>query len=158
MVRLPIARKNHRQSVAAARRSGGEVVPLRQMLSRLFDESFLMPSLLDEMFPASSDGSNLYEAGDSYIVQLAMPGVKPNSISCTVEGNVLTCTSESAVQAPEKATPIWESIGGQNEYQIQLPTEVDAANAHANYEHGILTITLPKVAHARAQAIKVTTK
>lgn len=157
MVR-PAFPRNGQQSVPSVRRPAAEVVPLRHMMSRLFDESFLMPSLFAEVFPTVSAGTNLYESGDGYVVQLALPGVKPESISCTVEGNVLTCTGQSAVQAPPQATPIWEALGGKNTYQIQLPGEVEAASAHASYEQGILTITVPKAARDRAQSIKVTAK
>jgi HSP20 family protein len=162
MARLPILRKHNQQSTAVARRGANEAVPLRQMMSRLFDESFLMPSLFNEFFSTplmgATTGSNVYETDDSYIVQFAMPGVKADSINCSIEGNVLTCSAPSALQAPEKTTTLWESIGGQNEYQVQLPSEAEANNAKATYENGIVTITLPKAAHAKAQKIQVSAK
>lgn len=160
MAGLPILRRHHQpQSQSVARRSENEPVPLRQMMNRLFDESFLMPALFEEVFAGhGSAGTNLYETADGYVVQLAMPGVKPESIDCTVVNDVLTCTGQAALQAPDQGTAIWESLGGQSAYRIQLPGEVEAGNAQATYENGILTITVPKAAHARAQTIKVTTK
>jgi HSP20 family protein len=39
--------------------------------------------------------------------------------------------------------------------QVVLPMPVDAARAQASFEHGVLTITLPKAEHARRRQIKV---
>jgi HSP20 family protein len=38
---------------------------------------------------------------------------------------------------------------------ISLPVAVDAEKAEATFEHGILTVTLPKVPEARAKVIRV---
>lgn len=153
----------HNQETAVARRPEEGFVPLRQAIDRLFQESFLMPSIFDRFFESfgpsfASTGTNLWETNDSYIVQMAMPGVKPDSIDCTFEGNLLTCRAESAIQAPDNATAIWQSYGGKAQYQVTLPGEVDPDKAEARYEQGILTITMPKAAHARAKQIKVVTK
>lgn len=151
--------QNPRNGTALMRRPEEAFVPLRQVMDRLFQESFLLPSIFSGtgLYTAPT-GTNLWETNDRYIVQLAMPGMKPESISCTVEQNELTCKAESAVQGPEQANAIWQSFGGQTEYRIQLPTEVESEKAEATYEHGVLTITLPKAAHARAQTIKVVAK
>jgi len=151
--------QNTRSQTALMRRPEDAFVPLRQVMDRLFQESFLLPSLFDGVGPSGiPTGTNLWETNDSYVLQMAMPGVKPDSISCTVEQNVLTCKAESAIKAPENGTPIWQSFGGQTEYRVQLPAEVESGKAQATYEYGILTITMPKAAHARAQTIKVVAK
>jgi HSP20 family protein len=151
------------QETAVARRPEEGFVPLRKAMDLLLQESFLAPSLFDRVFDgfgsfSASDGTNLWETNDSYIVQIALPGANPDSIDCTVDGTELRCRAESAVRAPEKATPIWQSYGGQTEYRVQLPSEVEPDKAQATYEHGILTITMPKAAHARAKSIKVVAK
>lgn len=151
--------QNKTSQTALALRPERTFMPLRQAMDRLFQESFLLPSFFDGFSASMGEtGTNLWETGDRYVVQLAMPGVNPKSINCSVEQNVLTCKAESAVQQPENANPIWQSFGGQTEYRIQLPSEVEADRAEATYEHGILTITLPKAAHARTHSIKVNTK
>src|SRR5579883_68849 len=148
-----------RRETNLVRRPEDAFVPLRQVMDRLFQESFLLPSIFDRMGALGApSGSNLWETGESYIVQLAMPGLKPDSISCTVEDNVLTCRGETALQASENAKEIWHSFGGEMEYRIQIPTEVEGDRAQATYEHGVLTVTLPKAAHARARTIKVVAK
>jgi len=160
-------RSDSYHETAMTRRPEEGLMPLRDVMNRLFQESFLMPSVFDRFFEEFSQdfgstwrqvGTNLYETGDNYVVQIALPGMKPDSISCTVEGNVLTCTAESLVQAPEKANALWQSFGGKAEYQVTLPGEVQSDQAQATYEHGVLTITLPKTAQARAKHIKVTAK
>jgi HSP20 family protein len=135
------------------------MVPLSQAINRLFQDSFL-PSSFFEGFGgiAGAAGTNLWETGDSYLIQVAMPGVKPDSITATVEQGVLSVKAESALQAPENARPIWESFGGQTEYRVEVPGEVESGQAEATYEAGVLTVRLPKAAPARTHTIKVTAK
>src|SRR5579884_1121796 len=97
--------QNTRSQTALMRRPEDAFVPLRQVMDRLFQESFLLPSLFDGFGPSAiPTGTNLWETNDSYVLQMAMPGVKPDSISCTVEQNVLICKAESAIKAPENAS------------------------------------------------------
>lgn len=139
---------------------GGGAVPLSQAMDRLFRESFLMPSMLgsffgDEAAWGSQAGSNLYETADGYTLQLVLPGAKADSIACTIEQGVLTVRAESAVQSPEQSRAVWQTFGGAPEYRIALPEATEAGDAQADYRDGILTIRLPKPAHAKPQTIKV---
>lgn len=154
-------------STAMATRPTSPYVPLRQAMDRLFQESILAPSLVDQFWsgwpsagriPAAAAGANLWETSESYVVQMALPGMKPDSIDCTVEQNVLTCKGETAVTAPENATAIWQGLGGSAAYRILLPAEVESGHAQATYQDGVLTITLPKAIRARTHSIKVTAK
>ncbi|HEY8476551.1 MAG TPA: Hsp20/alpha crystallin family protein, partial [Chloroflexota bacterium] len=58
--------------------------------------------------------------------------------------------------APEGMKPIVQEIGaGTFRREIRLPIAVDAAKAEATYEHGVLTLTLPKVEAATAKRIPI---
>jgi HSP20 family protein len=149
-----------------AYRPGSAFVPLRQAMDRLFQDSFLAPSLFHNSdfwpsgwsSPSAISGTNLWETNEGYVLQIAMPGMKADSIECNVEQNVLTCKGQPSVQAPANATALWQSFGGQAGYRIQLPAEVESGQAQATYQDGVLTISLPKAVHARTHAIKVTAK
>jgi HSP20 family protein len=56
----------------------------------------------------------------------------------------------------EGAQQLWTGIGeGSFEQQFTLPAAVQADQAQASYENGLLTLRLPKAQHARAHQIKV---
>ena len=144
-------------------RSDDAYLPLRQVVDRLFQESVLHPSFFNDVATygprtGATVGTNLWETSEGYILQVALPGMKPESIAVTIEQNVLTLKAESAIATPEKATPIWQSLGGSANLRIQLPAEVESGQAQATYEAGVLTLTLPKHARARTQTIKVVAK
>ena len=143
-----------RNGATLARRPADNFVPLRQAVDRLFQESFLLPSPLT-FYRGGAAGTNLYQTEDGFVVQIGLPGAKADSINLSVEKDVVTVTSETAVQAPEKATTVWQSFGGQRELKIQLPAEVEAGEVTASYDAGVLTVQLPKAAHMRPRTIKV---
>lgn len=146
-------------STALANRPQEGMVPLSQVMQRLFQDSVLLPSVFDSLSGgAGTAGTNVWETGDSYTIQIALPGMRPDSIQATVEQDTLTVRGESALQAPEQATAIWQSFGGEAEYRIQLPGEVESGQAEATYEGGVLTVRLPKAAHAQAHTISVKAK
>ena len=156
------AGNGHRTGVATYQ-PGSAFVPLRQAMDRLFQDSFLAPSLFNSDLwpsgwstPSAVAGTNLWETNESYVLQIALPGMQADSIEVSVEQNVLTCKGQPAVQAPANATALWQSFGGQTGYRIQLPAEVESGQAQATYQDGVLTITLPKASHARTHSIKVT--
>jgi HSP20 family protein len=149
-------RHRSEQSSELANRQQQGAVPLSQVMQRLFQDSVLLPSMFDGFGGAAGTaGTNLWETGDSYTIQAAMPGMRADSIQVTVEQEVLTVRGASGLQAPEQARPIWQSFGGEAAYRIQLPGEVESGQAEASYEQGILTVRLPKAAHAQAHTIAV---
>lgn len=142
-----------------SRRPEDSYVPLSQAVNRLLQDSFLLPSFFEGYGGvAGPAGTNLYETGDSYVVQAAMPGMRADSLRCSIEQNVLTVEGEPALRVPEQAAVVWQSFGGQAAYRVQLPTGVEAGSAEATYEAGVLTIRLPKAQHARTHTIKVATR
>ena len=135
--------------------AGTGITRLPDMISRLFDESFVMPSVFDRSFRHVL-GSNLHETDDEYIVQVALPGVDAEQVDIQVAGKQLTLKGSYSIPTPENATVVWKGIGeGTFVESMTLPGEVDTSKAGAGYEHGILSITLPKAEHAKPKSITV---
>jgi HSP20 family protein len=133
-----------------------EMTTLRQAIDRLFEESFVLPRRIfgREMAEVPVD---LMERDDALIAKVAIPGVKPEDIEVNIQNNVLTIRGE---MREEQETPqgryYWrERRTGSFMRQITLPVEVNADAATATYEHGVLTITIPKAERVRPKQIPV---
>ncbi len=128
--------------------------PLSEAMSQLFRDAFTTPAGLGAPGPAS--GFNLYETPERYILQVLLPGVNPAQLDLTARENVLTLQGKVTLAVPEGARAlVVGSSGGDFREQVQLPGEVDADGADADYQDGVLTVTLPKAARAKVRTITV---
>jgi HSP20 family protein len=92
-------------------------------------------------------------------IMLDLPGVKPEDVKLSLEGQVLTIRGEKR-QVTEQNDERWhryERTYGTFERSFTLPSTVDPERIQAATEHGVLTITLPKVERARPREIPVRT-
>lgn len=131
----------------------------REAMDRFFEESFGRPSMmLTER--VSSFPVDIYQTENEIQVKAAVPGIKPEDINISVLGNMLTITGErkEEKETKEENYVSKEMRMGRFQRQIMLPTEVQAENAQAKFENGIVTLTLPKSEKAKAKTIKVTTQ
>lgn len=89
-----------------------------------------------------------------------MPGVKPEDIDITITGDTLTIKGEvKAEEKVEKANYIRrERRYGAFSRSLTLPTSVVAEKAKAEFENGVLTLTLPKAEEVKPKTIKVKAK
>lgn len=128
--------------------------PLSEAMSQLFRDAFTTPAGMGA--PGPTTGLNLYETNDSYILQVLLPGVTPDQLDITARENVLTLQGTLALAVPEGARALVVGTGGGDfREQVQLPSDVDADGAAADYRDGVLTLTLPKAARAKVRTIKV---
>src|SRR5579884_3382832 len=86
-----------------------------------------------------------------------LPGVRPEDVQLSVEGNVLTIHGQKREPAAEPAERVHRSerLYGEFERTFTLPASVDAAKITAAYDAGVLTVTLPKAEHARPRQIPI---
>jgi HSP20 family protein len=91
------------------------------------------------------------------VVRAIVPGVAPEGIDIQFQGGVLTLRAKSeATELPEGANWLVQEVTpGEYIRQVTLPRSVDADKAETTFEHGILTLTLPKTADAKPKQIKV---
>ena len=102
---------------------------------------------------------DVVERDDAFEVRAALPGVKPDDVEITVQGERVTVRAES--RAPEERDgDNWhmrEQRYGLLQRSITLPSPVSSENAEAGIENGVLTLRLPKVQGIVPRRISVAT-
>ncbi len=107
------------------------------------------------VFPAL----NLSESGDCLYVEAEVPGVRPEALDISVEGNTLVIRGERKADTPEGVSyHRRERMNGRFSKSITLPYEVQVDKVEAEYKNGVLKLTLPKAEHAKPRSITVKTE
>jgi HSP20 family protein len=139
-----------------------EMVSLRDAVSRLLEDSFIRPAAWPLPFEGSawSMPVDMIETKDNVVVKAAVPGVKPDEIDLSVTGDTLTIKGETKAEEKfeEGSYLRKERRFGAFQRTLTLPTNVVADKAKAEFENGVLTLTLPKSEEVKPKAIKVNLK
>ena len=138
-----------------------ELISLREAMDRLFEESFVRP-WAGWMMPAGAEtlAVDMYETDDAIIVKTAIPGVKPEDLDISIAGDTLTIRGETKAEEEVKEE---DYIRRERRYgafcrSLTIPVPIVADEAEAEFENGILTLTLPKAEEIRPKTIKVKAK
>jgi HSP20 family protein len=134
------------------------MMSLRNEMNRLFEQAFEGGSL--GPWQSSTNWGlalDVAEKDDAFLVTASVPGLKPDDLDITITDNVLTIKGEtkSDETIEEEQYHLRERRFGSFGRSISLPVTVDADNVEANYEDGILTLTLPKAEEARPHRIAI---
>jgi HSP20 family protein len=98
-----------------------------------------------------------YRRGDTFCVELDLPGIKPESVDLTVEQNVLTIRAERTGHQPEGVEMIVaERPSGTFTRQLFLGETLDADNISADYSAGVLTLSIPVHEAAKPRKVQIT--
>jgi HSP20 family protein len=104
--------------------------------------------------------TDLVEKDEAYVVTMELPGVKPESVELSFEKDTLTVKGTKLPAVTEKENEeirvfAAERVTGSFERSIRFPTHVDAEKILAKYEHGVLQVTVPKVAAVMPRKITI---
>jgi HSP20 family protein len=138
-----------------------EMVTLRDAMDRLFDEAFTRPGGLTNGWHTSGvPAVDMYQTDNDVVIKAAVPGMKADDVEISLAGDVLTMKGETSTksEAKERAYHIREQRWGAFERSFALPTMVLSDKAKAEFEDGVLTITLPKAEEVKPKTITVKTK
>jgi HSP20 family protein len=134
-----------------------EAVSLHDAMNALFQESFIRPTSGGGLGGFATLPLDVSETENEFVVKGSLPGVKPEDVNITVHGDTLTIQGESKSEE-EKKGERWhlrERRLGSFQRSLSLSTAVDSEKAQAQFEHGVLTLTLPKSESAKPRQIKV---
>ena len=135
---------------------GHPVLSMREAFDRLFDESVWRPARFGNADGAFQVPMDVYTDGDGYVVEVALPGLKPEEIDVQMVGTTLTITGEARTEAPEGRQYLVRGRGhGRFQTSITLPAAADATAAKASFEHGVLKLEVPKSEAAKPKRIEL---
>jgi HSP20 family protein len=108
---------------------------------------------------ARSSGARLdaYREGDTFFIDVDLPGVDPAGIDITVDRKVLTVRAER--RRPEReglSYVVAERQVGAVTRQVFLSETLDTDRLDARYENGVLTLSIPVTEQAKPRKIAVT--
>ena len=96
-----------------------------------------------------------WRQGDSFVVEFDLPGVRPETLDIDVERNVLTVRAERT-----PANGDWEMLANERptglfSRQLVLGDNVDLEHVQADYEAGVLRLTIPVAEKAKPRKIQI---
>jgi len=102
---------------------------------------------------------DIYETAEEYVVMAEMPGCDPQGIDVQFEGGELSIYGRFAPRQVPQAGWLAREFGiGDYHRTFNVTDSIDADKISAEYEHGILTLRLPKVEQAKPRKIEVRAK
>jgi HSP20 family protein len=134
-----------------------EFSTLQDRMNRLFRET--QGNSQDESLTSSSfaPAVDVYEDEHNVTLKIEVPGIDEKDIDVRIENNTLTVHGERKIEKEEKEENYRrvERQYGSFTRTFNLPATVDAEKVQADYDKGVLKITLPKKAEAKPKQIKV---
>jgi len=135
-----------------------DAIGLRQVMDSLLEQSFVRPRD-DAGGGALGLAVDVEDRGDAFVVEAAIPGSAPEDVEISVTGDVVRIRAERREERQDGDQNgrflVREQRFGAFERVLRLPTPVDAGAAQAEFQDGVLRITLPKAQESREQRIPV---
>ncbi len=92
------------------------------------------------------------------VLKADVPGLKPEDLDVTLEGDTLTIRGELKPSADEGKYLLRERPVGRFERILTINTPIDGSKVEAHFEHGVVTIALPKSEAAKPRQIAIKAK
>jgi HSP20 family protein len=147
-------------AIARSRVPLAELQAATSQLNRMLNDTFHgwpFPTEDSPLIGAWVPPVDIRETRDHVQIVAEVPGVKPEDVKISMENNILTIRGEKqrAVEQQDEKVHRFERSYGAFERSFSVPSSVDAERITADYDAGVLTITLPKAERAKPRTINV---
>lgn len=136
----------------------GELMALPSVMDRMFDELFVRPRtwLTSELEP-TLPLLDMHGTSESVILEASLPGVKPEEVDISIEGDTLTIKGEfkQETKRDEAGYLVHEIRRGEFNRTIALPPDLKVDEAKAIFKDGFLTLTIPRMEPSPVRRVKV---
>jgi HSP20 family protein len=129
---------------------------LQEQLGRLFGDVFER-SAEENNLTAWAPAVDIFETEHELVVKADLPDIDPKDLDIRVENNILTIRGERKFEkkADEKDYLRVERAYGAFTRSFSLANTVNSDAIKADYQNGVLTLTIPKREEAKPKQIKV---
>jgi HSP20 family protein len=135
-----------------------DLATMQNRINRFVRESY-SPEGPEEALTTTSFAPpvDIYEDEHTIAVKMEVPGIDEKDIDVRIENNTLTVHGERKIEKEEKEENFRrvERQYGSFTRSFTLPSSVDTGQVNANYDKGVLKISLAKKAEAKPKQIKV---
>jgi len=99
---------------------------------------------------------NIVETNDDFRVEMAAPGMKKDDFQVELDNDVLTISSDNVKQEPAEGERYARREFSYHAFKrsFHLPNTVAVDKIEANYQNGLLRLTIPKKEEARKRPPK----
>jgi HSP20 family protein len=138
----------------------GDLLSLQDEMNHMFDRAFGQTTTggRERGVRAWTPALDIAERKDAYLVSVELPGVNPDDIDITLEGNLLTIQGQrhQPQDSSEEQFHRVERFYGSFRRTVSLPSTVQAGAIQASYENGLLQLVVPKAEEAMPKKIAIT--
>jgi len=134
-----------------------DVAVLQNRLNSIFQD-FARPDAGDDVVSGGFvPAVDIYEDAQKLVLKLEVPGIKQDDLQIHVENQTLSIKGERKFESDEKEENFHriERRYGSFVRNFTLPQTVDTNAIEANYDAGVLSVSLPKKAESKPKQVKI---
>jgi len=134
-----------------------DMLTLRSAMDRIFDDTIFRPVTARPGDDTLAMPLDIRSTQDALVIEAALPGVRPEDVDIQVLGDTLTLTASSGAAPNENkgSYHVREVHRGRFSRTVTLPIGLRTDATSATFEHGILSLAIPRAEQARPRHIPV---
>jgi HSP20 family protein len=134
-----------------------ELRGLQDEMNRLFMSNYSRSSEEGFASGAWNPQVDIFENKDQIVLEAELPGMNPENVNISIENNVLTIHGERKFEKNDENDNFHrvERSYGSFTRSFTLPPTVSSENANAEFENGVLRLTLAKREEAKPRRIEI---
>lgn len=135
----------------------GRLTDLRDEIDRLFEAPLSELARTSQILSGWTPALDLYEDKDNYYLRAELPGMKREEIELSLHDDCLSLFGERKHEEKHKDAEVYraERFFGRFQRTVTLPGPVAVDKVKAQYQDGLLMVTLPKTEEAKPKHIDV---
>jgi HSP20 family protein len=128
-------------------------------LSDVFD-SLINDSRLNDRLVNKVPAVNIAETENEFHIELAVPGLKKEDFKISVDKNILSVSAEKKTENVEEGKKYSKREYSYNSFvrTFTLPESADQAKIDAQYNDGVLSLSVAKKEEAKVQTREISVK